>query len=120
MLWEVEITPKGHDAERERVAEEYDLLTHSRRGTELVAHTARGYLLEGNLSRGQAERLMNELLVDPVAETGRLGEMNVLLDGAAALTVLLKPGVYREQLVFWRCVRSDEGKRHWWHPRPNV
>jgi phosphoribosylformylglycinamidine synthase len=93
MLWEVEIKPRGRDAERERVAEEYDLLTHSRRGTELVAHTARGYLLEGNLPRDQAERLMNELLVDPVAETGRLGEMNALLDGTAAMTVLLKPGV---------------------------
>jgi phosphoribosylformylglycinamidine synthase len=93
MLWEVEISPKGRDAERDHVAEEYNLLTHTRHGADLIARTARGYLLEGDVSRAQAEQLLNELLVDPVVETGRLGEMNALLNGAAALTVLLKPGV---------------------------
>ena len=32
MLWEVEIRPLGRDAERERVCDEFDLLTHGRRG----------------------------------------------------------------------------------------
>ena len=30
MLWEVEIRPRGRDAERDRVCDEFDLLTHSR------------------------------------------------------------------------------------------
>jgi len=29
MLWEVEVRPKGRDAERERVCDEFDLLTHA-------------------------------------------------------------------------------------------
>ena len=73
MLWEVEIRPRGHDPERERVGEEYDLLTHSRDGAALVSGTARGYLLEGELTREQVERLTAELLVDPLAETGSVG-----------------------------------------------
>jgi phosphoribosylformylglycinamidine synthase len=93
MLWEIEIAPKGRDAERERVAEEYDLLTHSRDGDTCVRRAARGFLLEGGLSREQAERLANELLVDPLVETGRLGELNSLDGDGRLATVLLKPGV---------------------------
>jgi phosphoribosylformylglycinamidine synthase len=93
MLWEVEIQPKGHDAERDRVAEEYDLLTHSHGGQGLVGRTARGYLLEGELTREQVERLTAELLVDPLAESGRIGALGELADGKGAATVLLKPGV---------------------------
>jgi len=29
MLWEVEVRPKGRDAERERVCDEFDLLIHA-------------------------------------------------------------------------------------------
>ena len=50
MLWELEIRPAGRDAERERVCDEFDLLTHARRGAELVKASARGFLLEGELS----------------------------------------------------------------------
>ena len=53
MLWEIEIRPKGDDAERRRVAEEFDLLAHGRIGPEVVTATSRGYLLEGDLSRGR-------------------------------------------------------------------
>ena len=56
MLWEVEIRPLGRDAERERVCDEFDLLTHSTRGGDLVRASARGFLLEGNLDRDAAER----------------------------------------------------------------
>ncbi len=49
MLWEIEIRPKGHDAERARVAEEYYLLTHTHDGERLVTASTRGYLLEGAL-----------------------------------------------------------------------
>jgi phosphoribosylformylglycinamidine synthase len=93
MLWEVEIRPKGPDAERDRVGDEYDLLTHGRDGRGLVARTARGYLLEGELMREQAERLTVELLVDPLAEAGRVGTLDGQGAGTPAATVLLKPGV---------------------------
>src|SRR5437763_793446 len=36
MLWEIEIKPKGHDPERDRVCEEYTLLTHARPGGHLL------------------------------------------------------------------------------------
>jgi phosphoribosylformylglycinamidine synthase len=93
MLWEVEIQPKGHDPERDRVAEEYDLLNHSQAGARLVTGTARGYLLEGALSRPQAERLVAELLLDPLAESGQVGTLNSIQSGPLLATVLLKPGV---------------------------
>jgi phosphoribosylformylglycinamidine synthase len=72
MLWEVEIQPRGDDTERVRIAAEYDLLTHGHEGTDLIQRTSRGYVLEGNLSAADAERLCKELLVDAVVETGRL------------------------------------------------
>jgi phosphoribosylformylglycinamidine synthase len=93
MLWEIEIRPRGADAERARVVEELGLLTHGRAGADLVTGSARGYLLEGELSREQAERLLRELLLDPLTETGRLGELNEGGNGDALATVLLKPGV---------------------------
>ena len=71
MLWEVEIRPLGRDGERERVCDEFDLLTHAERGGDLVTAAARGFLLEGDLDRrADAERLADELLVDPLVETG--------------------------------------------------
>jgi phosphoribosylformylglycinamidine synthase len=93
MLWEIEIRPKGNDPERDRVAEEYDLLNHSAVGAKLVTGTARGYLLEGGLSLPQAERLAAELLVDSLAETGRVGALNGIQSGPLLATVVLKPGV---------------------------
>ncbi len=93
MLWEIEILPNGPDAERERVAEEYDLLTHTRDGARLVTRAARGYLVEGDLDRAAAERLVAGLLVDALAETGRLGALNEHAAPDRLATVLLKPGV---------------------------
>jgi phosphoribosylformylglycinamidine synthase II len=93
MLWEIEIQPSGHDAERSRVAEEFDLLSHSRGGAERISGTARGYLIEGEVSRPQAKRLADELLVDPLVETGRLGTLNEHFRSDHLATVLLKPGV---------------------------
>ncbi|MDB5308304.1 MAG: purL 1 [Gemmataceae bacterium] len=91
MLWELEIRPKGRDGERERVCDEFDLLTHAQRGGELVAASARGFLLEGDLGEADLERLASEVLVDPLVESGE-----VRLAGARTgdyYTVLLKPGV---------------------------
>jgi phosphoribosylformylglycinamidine synthase len=93
MLWEIEIQPRGRDVERARAAEEFNLLSHSRDGEAWIVGTARGFLLEGNLSREQAERLAHELLVDPLVETGRLGELNAFHDADRLATVLFKPGV---------------------------
>ena len=93
MLWEIEILPLGRDTERARVAEEYNLLTHSHDGDAWIQGTARGFLLEGDLARDQAERLTRELLVDPLVETSRVGELNTFDDGDRLATVLLKPGV---------------------------
>ncbi|HJZ91691.1 MAG TPA: phosphoribosylformylglycinamidine synthase subunit PurL [Gemmataceae bacterium] len=92
MLWEVEIRPLGRDAERERVCDEFDLLTHSTRGADLVKASARGFLVEGQLGREAAERLAVELLVDSVVESFTLSEVGGAR-GSETVTVLLKPGV---------------------------
>jgi phosphoribosylformylglycinamidine synthase len=93
MLWEVEILPRGHDPERDRVCDELRLLTHSSDPAKPVTGSARGFLLEGDLSRDQAEKLMNELLVDPLVDTGRVDRLNAQHNGPLPVTVLLKPGV---------------------------
>jgi len=120
MLWEVEIQPRGEDAERRRIVREYDLLTHSNKGAEQVRRTTRGYLLEGGLSREQAERICQDLLVDSLIESaivraldspskgaqvrppelpkhanGRQARLSTESPGEEDLpaTVLLKPGV---------------------------
>jgi phosphoribosylformylglycinamidine synthase len=97
MLWEVEIRPRGNDPERDRVCEEYHLLTRSTDARDLVRGTARGYLIEGTLDRDQVHRLLDELLVDPLVETGRLNNLERRdphsNNGNRSLTVLLKPGV---------------------------
>ncbi|HXD87934.1 MAG TPA: phosphoribosylformylglycinamidine synthase subunit PurL [Urbifossiella sp.] len=91
MLWELEIRPLGRDGERERVGDEFDLLTHARRGRELVAASARGFVIEGNLAADDLARLATEVLIDPLVETA---EMKPLGDRAGHYsTVLLKPGV---------------------------
>ncbi len=92
MLWEVEIRPLGRDAERERVCDEFDLLTHGRRGGDLVSASARGYLLEGELSAHDVAKLCNELLVDPLVETVVVAPLD-LKTKDPAFTVLYKPGV---------------------------
>lgn len=95
MLWEVEIEARGTDLERQRVAAEYDLLTHGCRGKEIFHRSARGFLLEGALPTEGAQRLVAELLHDPIAETAQLRELGKASGNglADAVTVLLKPGV---------------------------
>src|SRR4051812_16214176 len=97
MLWEVEILPRLHDPETERVRQELDLLTHGQSNDSAIDLASRGYLLEGDFPQDQAERLLNELLLDPLAEAGRAGPLNTFADYGpelkSAATVLLKPGV---------------------------
>src|SRR6266851_8005461 len=97
MLWEIEIRPKGRDLERERVYEEFTLLTHGGTTDQLIAQTARGYVVQGDLDQKGAERLLTELLVDRLVEVGRIKQL-AALNGKRehvrpAVTVLLKPGV---------------------------
>ena len=92
MLWEVEIRPLGRDGERDRVAAEFDLLTHSARGADAVNASARGFLLEGELSGPQAARLAADLLVDPLVETDTLRPVGSPASDVV-YTVVLKPGV---------------------------
>ncbi|MCI0641577.1 MAG: phosphoribosylformylglycinamidine synthase subunit PurL [Gemmataceae bacterium] len=104
MIWEIEILPRLRDPERERVLTEYGLLAGpQRRDRDLAefALTARGFLVEGIFPLESAQRLLDALLLDPLAEWGRVGELNALQSfehpsGVTALafaTVLLKPGV---------------------------
>jgi phosphoribosylformylglycinamidine synthase len=95
MLWEVEVWPKDHDAERQRVAADYDLLTHAQEGQRLIQRSTRGYLLEGDLPREQVQRLLDDLLVDPLVETAQLRNLSEPRTEAdqRAWTVLLLPGV---------------------------
>ena len=94
MLWEIEILPNHADPERARVNGELSLLTHDEDA--VVGRAARGFLVEGDLDQEAAERLMRELLVDPLVETGRVGPLNSFRQNgrlAAFATVLYKPGV---------------------------
>jgi phosphoribosylformylglycinamidine synthase len=93
MLWEVEIRPKLHDPELERVRQEFDLFTHSQRGKDLIAAASRGYLLEGDVEREQVVRLTNELLVDALAESGHVAALSGSDSTRSLATVLLRPGV---------------------------
>ncbi|OWK44397.1 phosphoribosylformylglycinamidine synthase subunit PurL [Fimbriiglobus ruber] len=92
MLWEVEIRPTGRDGERERACDEFDLLTHSARGADVVVGSARGFLLEGPLDGADVARLCTALLVDPLVETVAVREVGMAA-GSHVHTVLLKPGV---------------------------
>ncbi|MBA4186605.1 MAG: phosphoribosylformylglycinamidine synthase subunit PurL [Planctomycetaceae bacterium] len=91
MLWEVEIRPLGRDGERERVCDEFDLLTHAQRGGDLVSASARGFLIEGNLTPQQLEQLTSEVLIDPLVESGSTTPAGTRNE--QFYTVLLKPGV---------------------------
>ena len=60
-------------------------------GAAVVTATARGWLLEGPLSREQADRLTRDLLVDPLVETGVLGALNEHAGDGRLATVLSSP-----------------------------
>src|SRR5258708_5778075 len=94
MIWEIEIQPLGADPERDRVAAEYDLMTHSGQGRDLFIWSSRGFLVEGKLTKADAQTLAQKLLVDSLVEKSfveSLGES--LVKHSPVLTVLRKPGV---------------------------
>jgi len=95
MRWQVEICPKPDqpdlDARRVR-AEVRELGITSVR----QVHSARGYLLEGDLDQAQAMRIATELLVNPVVEDGMVvgpDEPLMVPEADWLVQVLKKPGV---------------------------
>jgi phosphoribosylformylglycinamidine synthase len=107
MLWQIYVHPRTGqpDTEGRRVADELNEL-----GIGLVreVRSARGYLLEGELRRGDVERIGRELLADPVIEDFSIndeGDQPRAAPGDTThhspltthqyviATVLLKPGV---------------------------
>ncbi len=100
MLWEIEILPKGHDSEARRVLAEYSLLAAGAPSPDIPL-ASRGFLLEGNFPAEKAQLLLEELLLDPLVEVGRVGPLNTFPDFEPeqgeplrpVATVLLKPGV---------------------------
>jgi phosphoribosylformylglycinamidine synthase len=94
MLWEVEILPKRHEGETDRVREEYNLLTHGKLGHDLIVSSSRGYLLDGPLDEVYLQSLLEKLLVDALVEEYQSGELNFSQKMSEnTVTVLLKPGV---------------------------
>jgi phosphoribosylformylglycinamidine synthase len=96
MLWEIEIFPKDRNPDLDRVRADYDLLTHSKRGREVVVAASRGYLVNADL-RSEDERVhLADLLIDPIVEHSRMDRLNAESRDHAdwrRLTVLPKPGV---------------------------
>ena len=66
MLWEVEISPKLHDPETERVRQELALLTHGKATEPGIDLSSRGYLL-------QELRQVNGRTATTVTPSSRLG-----------------------------------------------
>src|SRR5947209_14496810 len=96
MLWEIEIFPKDRNPDLDRVRADYDLLTHSARGREVLVSASRGYLVDADLHSEDERVRLADLLTDPLVEYSRMDRLNAE-DRAHAdwrqLTVLPKPGV---------------------------
>src|SRR5262245_29670266 len=120
MLWELEIWPRGRNPDRERVCADYDLLTHTERGHDVIAVGSRGYLLDADLTTETDRVRITDLLTDPLVEESRLAHLNAEADDrprCRRVTVLPKPGVMdpvansvlavaRESLLAVRAVRT--------------
>ncbi|HEY1375199.1 MAG TPA: phosphoribosylformylglycinamidine synthase subunit PurS, partial [Gemmataceae bacterium] len=96
MLWEIEIFPKDRNPDLDRVRADFDLLTHSARGRDVLVGASRGYLVDADL-RSEGERVrLADLLTDPLVEWSRMDRLNAEDRSHAdwqKLTVLPKPGV---------------------------
>src|SRR3954447_13059547 len=96
MLWEIEIFPKDRNTDLNRVRADYDLLTHSARGREVLVGASRGYLVDADLHSEDERIRLTELLTDPLVEWSRLDPLNTGHADSAEwrrVTVLPKPGV---------------------------
>src|SRR5438067_8803273 len=96
MLWELEIWAKDHNPDRERVCSDYDLLTHSESGHEVITAVSRGYLLDADLTTEVDRVRLTDLLTDQLVEDVRLAHLNAETHDrprTRCVTVLPKPGV---------------------------
>ena len=96
MLWELEIWQRGRHPDLERVRSDYDLLTHSSRGSTVIAAGSRGYLLDADLTTETDRVRITDLLTDPLVEEARLAHLNAEPEDhprCRRVTVLPKPGV---------------------------
>ena len=114
MLWEVEIRPLGRDGDRERVCDEFDLLTHAQRGGDLVAASARGYLLEGDLGDADLQRLTTEVLADPLVETATAAPI-AAKTGDYLVLLSRRDGSHRADRSRYRAAAHASG-----HGRPDL
>ena len=101
MLWEIEIHPAAHltDREAERVRSQCQALGAA---TIREVRSARSFLIEGQISPEQIEKIASGFLVDTVVETHKLVNQSVpanrtpnseLRTQNSLLNVLYKPGV---------------------------
>lgn len=95
MLWEITITPKKSftDTHAEEAAADIAALGLA---TPSSVSTARGFLVEGNLTEKNIDQIAAGLLVDAVVEDAQivnLTESTVPMDDRKVLYVLPKPGV---------------------------
>src|SRR3954469_23399441 len=96
MLWEIEIFPKDHNPDLDRVRADYDLLTHSARGRDVLVAASSGYLVDADLQSEEQRVRLADLLTDPLVEWSRMDRLNAEDRDHGdwrKLTVLPKPGV---------------------------
>jgi phosphoribosylformylglycinamidine synthase subunit PurSL len=93
MLWHIQIKPSPSlpDKLGERLASE--AVEFGLAGPWSV-ETSRGFLIEGEISRQQLERIAIDVLVDPVVEVYTIGPSNAQINGPGTVVhVMPKPGV---------------------------
>ena len=98
MIWEIEIRPKDSDLEKCRVNKDFHLLTPGAKAKDPITSASKGLLVSGEISIEQIQKLVTELLVDSVVESGTINKLGNLPAGEGTndpciATVLLKPGV---------------------------
>jgi phosphoribosylformylglycinamidine synthase len=112
MLWEIEIFPKDRNPDLDRVRADYDLLTHSSRGREVLIGASRGYLVDADLQSEEERVRLADLLTDPLVEWSRMDRLNAEgreHAGWRKLTVLPKPGVMDPAAESVAAVASELG-----------
>ncbi len=97
MLWEVEILPIGSEKDYEGQRILASALSQGISGLSTVT-SARTFLIQGELTREDAQRAAEQLLVDPVTEQFHVHELpsthsSPLAPRSSLLNVLLHPGV---------------------------
>src|SRR5262249_47801964 len=101
MLWEIEIHPAAHlpDREAARVSSQCQALGGS---SIREVRSARSYLIEGELSPAQLEKIASGFLADTVVESYRIHQLSdaessnpksEIRNPKSLLNVLFKPGV---------------------------